>query len=89
LEAYIQQQTEFTPFIFHFHQTNTCRILLLLFQFYVAKMILQLLEVLKRMSEGGVEITIDRFYNIGYEQLKEDGEELSFALDLPFNFQSR
>jgi hypothetical protein len=53
-----------------------------------AKMFLQLLEVLKRMSDKGSKVSIDWFYEEGDEQVKEDGEELSYALDLPFNFQT-
>jgi hypothetical protein len=51
-----------------------------------SKRIFQMLEVLKRLSEAGIEISISWKYEEGDEQIKEDGEELSFALDLPFNY---
>jgi hypothetical protein len=53
-----------------------------------AKMLLQMLEILKKMMDNGVLISIDWFYEEGDEQVREDGEELSYALDLPFNFQA-
>jgi hypothetical protein len=54
-----------------------------------AKIILQMLEVLKSMMDSGFEISIYWYYDEGDEQVKEDGEELSSVLDLPFIFEPR
>ena len=54
-----------------------------------AKMILQLLEIIKEMSDEGNVFVINWIFEDGDEQVKEDGEELAFALDLDFNYYPR
>lgn len=51
-----------------------------------AKMIYQLLECLFRLKNMGYTIHIDWHYDDGDDQMLEDGEELSEAIDIPFNF---
>lgn len=54
-----------------------------------AKIILQILEIIKEINESGVELSVSWIYEEGDEQVKEDGEELSYALDMPFNYYPR
>lgn len=51
-----------------------------------AKMIYILLESLLRIKNMGYNINIDWFYEEGDDQMLDDGEELSEAIDIPFNF---
>jgi hypothetical protein len=51
-----------------------------------AKMIYQLLECLLRLKNMGYTINIDWYYEDGDDQMHDDGEELSEAIDIPFNF---
>lgn len=51
-----------------------------------AKMILQLLELLKRIGSKGIDISIRWYYDQGDEQILEDGQDLSDAVDFPFEF---
>jgi len=51
-----------------------------------SKMIYQLLESVKRISMMGYKIIINWYSEEGDDQMLEDGEELSEALDIPFNF---
>lgn len=51
-----------------------------------AKSILQLLEMLKSFGNYKVEISIDFYYDEGDEQMRDDGEELSEAVEMPFNY---
>jgi hypothetical protein len=51
-----------------------------------AKMIYILLESLLRIKNMGYTIHIDWHYEEGDDQMRDDGEELSEALDVPFNF---
>jgi hypothetical protein len=51
-----------------------------------AKMIYQLLECLFRLKNMGYTINIDWHYDDGDDQMLDDGEELSEAIDIPFNF---
>ena len=49
-------------------------------------MIYQLLECLVRLKDMGYTINIDWYYEDGDDQMHDDGEELSEAIDIPFNF---
>jgi hypothetical protein len=51
-----------------------------------AKMIYILLESLLRIKNMGYTIHIDWYYEEGDDQMLEDGEELSEAIDIPFGF---
>ena len=51
-----------------------------------SKMIYTLLDSLTRIKEMGYPIHIDWYSEIGDDQMHEDGEELSEAIDVPFNF---
>lgn len=51
-----------------------------------AKMIYILLESLLRIKNMGYTLDIDWYYDEGDDQMREDGEELSEAIDIPFNF---
>lgn len=51
-----------------------------------AKMIYMFLESLVRLKNMGYALNIDWYYEEGDDQMHEDGEELSEAIDIPFNF---
>lgn len=51
-----------------------------------AKHMLKMMELLKGFESMGLEIEIDWFYDESDEQLLEDGQDLSEAVDIPFNF---
>ena len=51
-----------------------------------SKMIFNFLESLRRIGMMGYELVIDWYYEDGDDQMKDDGEELSEAIDIPFNF---
>ena len=51
-----------------------------------AKMIYNLLDCLARIKQMGYSLTIDWHSEDGDDQMHEDGEELSDATDIPFNF---
>jgi hypothetical protein len=51
-----------------------------------SKMIYTLLECIRRVNMMGYPIEIDWYYDEGDDQMKEDGEELSEAIDIPFEF---
>jgi Domain of unknown function (DUF1987). len=52
-----------------------------------AKMIYQLLECLVRLKNMGYVINVSWHYEDGDDQMHDDGEELSEAIDIPFNFE--
>ena len=52
-----------------------------------SKMLLQILEIIKKIQENGIEIKIDWFYDASDEQMYDDGMDLSESVDLPFNFK--
>jgi len=54
-----------------------------------AKMIYILLESLLRLKNMGYTLNIDWYYEEGDDQMHDDGEELSEAIDIPFNFMVR
>jgi hypothetical protein len=51
-----------------------------------AKHILKMLDLIKGFESSGMEIDIDWYYDEADEQLLEDGQDLSDAVELPFNF---
>lgn len=51
-----------------------------------SKMIYSFLESIRRISMMGYIIIIDWYYENGDDQMKEDGEELSEAIDIHFNY---
>jgi hypothetical protein len=53
-----------------------------------SKMLLQLLQILKRIKEMGVEIVVDWYYDANDEAMYEDGMDLSETVEIPFNFHS-
>jgi hypothetical protein len=53
-----------------------------------AKQIFIFLESLRRIRMMGYEIDIDWYYDDGDDQMLEDGEELSEAIEIPFNFHA-
>jgi hypothetical protein len=54
-----------------------------------AKMIYSLLESLQRIKNMGYTLNVDWYYEEGDDQMHDDGEELSEAIDIPFNFLER
>ena len=63
-------------FIFRFSYFNSA----------TSKMIFSLLERAIRIKGMGFDLIIDWYYENGDDQMRDDGEELSEALDIPFNF---
>ena len=51
-----------------------------------AKHILKMLDILKGYENIGMEIEVDWYYDEVDEQLLEDGQDLSDAIEIPFNF---
>lgn len=51
-----------------------------------AKSLLQVFERFKVIYNRGIKLQIDFYYDDGDEQMKEDGEDLSEAIEIPFNF---
>lgn len=54
-----------------------------------AKMIYIFLESIHRINGMGFPVDIDWYYDEGDDQMFEDGEELSEAIDIPFEFKLR
>ena len=52
-----------------------------------SKMLLQVLEIIKKIQDKGVEIIIDWTYDASDEQMYDDGMDLSETVDIPFNFK--
>jgi hypothetical protein len=51
-----------------------------------AKMILQILQILKEISDKGIDLIIDWFYDQNDESMYEDGMDLSDTVNIPFNY---
>ena len=51
-----------------------------------SKMLLQILEILAKIQQKGVEIRIDWYYDENDEQMLDDGSDLSESVKIPFNF---
>jgi len=52
-----------------------------------SKMLLQILEMIKKIQTKGIEIQVNWFYDESDETMYDDGIDLSESVDLPFNFQ--
>jgi len=53
-----------------------------------SKMLLQILEIIKKIQIDGLDISIDWFYDENDEQMYDDGMDLSETIDIPFNYYS-
>jgi hypothetical protein len=51
-----------------------------------AKHLLRMLDILKGFEEMGFELKLDWYHEEADEQLLEDGQDLSDAVDIPFNY---
>jgi hypothetical protein len=51
-----------------------------------SKMLLQILEIMKKIQNKGIEIKVDWYYDESDEQMYDDGMDLSESIDIPFNF---
>lgn len=63
----------------------TCTFYFTYFNSASAKMIYTILEILKGIKRLGFGLTINWYYDAGDDQMREDGEELSEAIELMFN----
>lgn len=63
----------------------TCNFYFTYFNSASAKMIYTILEILKGIRKLGFGLTINWLYDKGDDQMREDGEELSEAIELMFN----
>ncbi len=52
-----------------------------------SKMLLQVLEIIKKIQEKGIEINVDWYYDASDEQMYDDGLDLSETVDIPFNYK--
>ena len=52
-----------------------------------AKIIYELLEKFKKIQKQGVDVIINWYYHYDDDDLLEEGEIMSEAIDLPFNFK--
>lgn len=53
-----------------------------------SKMLLQLLQYIKKIQAKGIEIVVDWYYDQSDEQMYEDGMDLSDSVDIPFNYHT-
>lgn len=53
-----------------------------------SKMLLQLLQYIKKIQAKGIEIIVEWYYDQSDEQMYEDGMDLSDSVDIPFNFHT-
>jgi hypothetical protein len=51
-----------------------------------SKMLLQILEIIKKIQNKDIEVTVNWYYDASDEQMYDDGMDLSESVDLPFNF---
>jgi hypothetical protein len=51
-----------------------------------SKMILQIIELMKRIQNNGIIFSIDWYYDACDEQMYDDGVDLSETIEMPFNF---
>lgn len=51
-----------------------------------SKMLLQILEIIKKIEEKGIDLSVDWYYDESDEQMYDDGMDLSESVDIPFNF---
>jgi hypothetical protein len=62
--------------IFHFSYFNSSS----------SKMLLQIIEIIKKIQRDGIDITVDWYYDETDEQMYDDGQDLAEAVDIPFNY---
>lgn len=65
----------------------TCNFHFSYFNSASSKMIFNILEILKGIRKMGYGLAINWFYDSGDDQMREDGEELSEAIELLFNLE--
>jgi hypothetical protein len=53
-----------------------------------SKMLLQILELIKKIQGKGIEVKVDWYYDENDETMYDDGIDLSESVDIPFNFQT-
>jgi hypothetical protein len=53
-----------------------------------SKMLLLILEIIKKIQTDGMDIKVDWIYDENDEQMYDDGMDLSETVDIPFNFQT-
>ncbi len=63
----------------------TCDFYFTYFNSASSKMFYTILEILKGIKKLGFGLTINWYYDTGDDQMREDGEELSEAIELLFN----
>jgi hypothetical protein len=51
-----------------------------------SKMLLQILEIIKKIQDKGIDIKVDWYYDASDEQMLDDGQDLSETVDIPFNY---
>lgn len=51
-----------------------------------AKLLMQFLELLKKLDSDNIPVSIEWYYDEGDDQILEDGEDLSSALEMKFQF---
>ena len=62
--------------IFHFSYFNSAS----------SKMLLEIIEIIKRIQKDGIDISVDWYYDKNDEQMYDDGLDLSEAVDIPFTY---
>ena len=53
-----------------------------------SKMLLQILQIIKKIQTDGIDISIDWYYDDNDEQMYDDGMDLSESIDIAFNFHA-
>ena len=53
-----------------------------------SKMLLQILEIIKKIQTDGIDISIDWYYDESDEQMYDDGMDMSESIDIAFNFHA-
>lgn len=51
-----------------------------------SKSLIQIFDIFKRFHNKGFPVIIDFYYDQGDDQMREDGEDLSDAIELDFNY---
>lgn len=74
-----KNKSQFTrPFRFIFRLTY--------FNSSSAKLLMQFLELLKKLDSNNIPVNIEWYYDEGDDQILEDGEDLASALEMKFQF---
>ncbi len=53
-----------------------------------SKMLLEILKILKKLNDKGIDIIIDWYYDSNDEAMYEDGIDLSETVNIPFNYHN-